>query len=166
MSPLRPCHAWITLWAVLACLTLANAARADEPFDYFRNSFSVIGLKDYLRRTRVTPDNQLQLADKATVRLRFGRQLTPLSRGQTKTLVEGWMPVVLLTAEDGPVCYEFTLWATPLPSVKDWRKAFDWPTEGENFLNRAEGDQHGREAGRSQGEDRADRRVCRGGECL
>ena len=31
--------------------------------------------------------------------------------------------------------YEFTLWATPLPTVKDWRAAFDWPTEGENFLN-------------------------------
>ena len=45
------------------------------------------------------------------------------------------MPIVLLSAEDGPVHYEFTLWATPLPTVKDWEKAFDWPTEGENFLN-------------------------------
>jgi hypothetical protein len=27
------------------------------------------------------------------------------------------------------------MWSTPLPSVKDWQKAFDWPTEGENFLN-------------------------------
>jgi hypothetical protein len=45
------------------------------------------------------------------------------------------MPIILLTAQDGAVRYEFTLWATPLPTVKDWRKAFDWPTEGENFLD-------------------------------
>ena len=41
---------------------------------------------------------------------------------------------MLLSAEDGAVRYDFKFWATPLPSVKDWRKAFDWPTEGENFL--------------------------------
>jgi hypothetical protein len=121
--------------ATCAALMVTCPARADEPFDYFRNSWSVIGLKDYRDGTRVTPENQLQLADKSTVRLRFGCQSTPLSRKQTKTLLEGWMPVVLLAAQDGPVRYEFTFWATPLPNVKDWRKAFDWPTEGENFLN-------------------------------
>ena len=125
----------ITLWTVLTCLTPASPMQADEPFDYFRNSYSVIGLKDYRDGTRVTPDNRLELAGKQEVQLRFGRQLVPLGRGQTKTLLEGWMPVILLTAEDGPVRYEFTLWATPLPNVKDWQKAFDWPTEGENFLN-------------------------------
>ena len=41
---------------------------------------------------------------------------------------------MLATDEDG-VRYEFTLWATPLPTVKNWRAAFDWPTEGDNFLN-------------------------------
>ena len=132
------CPGWgrrIGSLAACAALTVTCPMRADEPFDYFRNSYSVIGLKDYRDGTRITPDNQLQLADKATVRLRFGRQLVPLSRQQTKTLLEGWMPVVLLAADDGPVRYEFTLWATPLPNVKDWQKAFDWPTEGENFLN-------------------------------
>ena len=39
-----------------------------------------------------------------------------------------------IAADDGPVHYEFTYWAAPLPNVKDWRKAYDWPTEGENFL--------------------------------
>ncbi len=119
----------------LATWVAAGPVGADEPFDYFRNSFNVIALKDYRRGTRVTPDNQLQLADKATVRLRFGRKLTPLSRKQTKTLLDGWLPVILLTTRDGPVRYDFTLWATPLPTAKDWQKAFDWPTEGENFLN-------------------------------
>lgn len=130
--------AGMLLAAAVACLGLALVARpgeAEEPFDYFRNSWNVIGLKDYQHGTRVTPDNALQLADGAQARIRFGRQLVPLSRKQTKTLYEGWMPIILLEARDGAVRYEFTLWATPLPSVKNWKKAFDWPTEGENFLN-------------------------------
>ena len=69
------------------------------------------------------------------MQLRFGKAPAPLSRKQTKTLLHGWMPIILLSAQDGAVRYDFTLWATPLPTVKDWRKAYDWPTEGENFLN-------------------------------
>jgi len=120
--------------AMLIALALPSRLKAEEPFDYFRNSWNVIGLKDYDRGTRITPDNRLQLAD-GEARLRFGTQNTPLSRRQTKTLLEGWLPVILLSADEGPVRYEFTLWATPLPKVKDWQKAFLWPTEGENFLN-------------------------------
>ncbi|MGQ9576913.1 MAG: hypothetical protein ACUVUC_16540, partial [Thermoguttaceae bacterium] len=118
----------------VAPIAPAGAPRVDEPFDYFRNSWNVIGLKDYQRGARVTPDNRLLLAD-GEARIHFGKDLAPLSRRQIKTLLAGWMPIVLLAADDGPVHYEFTLWATPLPTVKDWEKAFDWPTEGENFLN-------------------------------
>jgi hypothetical protein len=127
-----------TLGRVLAggmILVASIAMAAEEPFDYFRNSWNVIGLKDYQHGTRLTPNNALLLADGAQAKIRFGKQLTPLSRKQTKTLLDGWLPVVLLSAEEGPVRYEFTLWATPLPTVKDWQKAYDWPTEGENFLN-------------------------------
>ena len=133
------------LGPAVVALVVALQAFAEEPFDYFENSWSVIGLKDYARGTRITPDNKLMIgaaagtgeneADKASVQIRFGGNLEPLSRKQTKTLMDGWLPVVLVTAEDGPVRYEFTFWATPLPSVKDWEKAFDGPTEGENFLN-------------------------------
>jgi len=115
-------------------LALVGALRAEEPFDYFRNNWNVIGLKDYDRGTRVTPDNRLMLAD-GEVRMRFGEKRSLLSRRQTKTLADGYVPVILIEAHEGPVRYQFTLWATPLPSVKDWQKAFDWPTEGENFLN-------------------------------
>jgi hypothetical protein len=118
----------------IACVGLA-ARSVEAPFDYFQNSWSVIGLKDYDDGTRVTPQNELVLADKARLRLSCGSHLTPLSRKQTKTLLDGWLPVVLLATEADGVRYEFTLWATPLPSVKNWRAAFDWPTEGENFLN-------------------------------
>ena len=45
------------------------------------------------------------------------------------------MPVIEVTAADGPVRYEIAYWATPLPDARDWQKAFNWPTEGENYLN-------------------------------
>ena len=131
------------LWTsrLLSCAVMfacsANAAAAEEavePFDYFANSWNVIGLKDYQHGARVTPDNELMLAGGAKLTLRVGRSLKPLSRKQTKTCLDGWMPVILISARDGGVRYDVTLWATPLPTVKDWRKAFDWPTEGENFL--------------------------------
>jgi hypothetical protein len=114
----------------------AIAARsAEAPFDYFQNSWSVIGLKDYNDGTRITPQNELVLAGNARLRLSCGPRFTPLSRKQTKTLLDGWLPIVLLATEEDGVRYEFTFWATPLPTVKNWRAAFAWPTEGENFLN-------------------------------
>ncbi len=133
----RPCALTVAVRcvALIAAILLASPGRGDEPFDYFRNSWSVIGLKDYKDGTRVTPDNELLLSGKKKLRLRFGSALSRLSRKQTKHLADGWLPVVSLAAKDGPVRYDVVFWATPLPTVKDWRKAFDWPTEGENFLN-------------------------------
>jgi len=122
------------LAAPLAC-ALPAADSAAAPFDYFENSWSVIGLKDYDDGTRITPATDLLLAHQARLRFSCGPTLTPLSREQTKTLLDGWLPVVLLTAEENRLRYEFTLWATPLPTVKHWRAAFDWPAEGGNFLN-------------------------------
>ncbi|MEW6074239.1 MAG: discoidin domain-containing protein [Planctomycetota bacterium] len=107
---------------------------ADEPFDYFRNDWNVLGLPDYERGTRVTPDNRLELAD-AAVEIRIGRGLWPLGPRPVKTLRAGWLPVVLLSAADGAVRYDVELWATPLPNVADWARAFAGPSEGENYLN-------------------------------
>ena len=114
----------------------ANSTKETEgEFDYFENNWNVVGLKDYQRGARVTPDNRVMLDEKhGAAQVCFGRDLAPLSRKQGKLAMDGWMPVMLIAADDGPVHYEFTCWATPLPGVKDWRKAFDWPTEGENFL--------------------------------
>jgi hypothetical protein len=105
-------------WFLIA-FAIALPLWAEAPFDYFDNSWSVIGLKDYARGTRITPDNKLMIgaslgtseqeADKASVRIRFGKALTPLGREQTKQLMDGWLPVVLLTSPAGPVRYEFTL---------------------------------------------------------
>jgi hypothetical protein len=125
----------LALQTGLALTLFGLPLRSEEPFDYFANSWSVIGLKDYTDGTRLTPTNELLLSGGRRLQIRYGRQLTLLGREHTKTLLDGWLPVVLLTAHEGAVRYDFTLWATPLPTVKDWRKAFDWPTETENSLN-------------------------------
>ncbi|MBN2292842.1 MAG: hypothetical protein JXM70_10475, partial [Pirellulales bacterium] len=129
-------HQSLVVFLFLTVMIAAvSSSNAQEPFDYFENSWNVIGLKDYEHGTRVTPDNKLILAEKRVATIRVGRNLTPLSRKQTKTLLEGWLPIVLLTTTDDVVRYDITLWATPLPNARDWKKAFDWPTEGENYLN-------------------------------
>ena len=106
-----------------------------ENFDYFTNNWNVVGLKDYIHGSRITPGNELVLAGKIPVEIRIGPDRTLLSRANPKLAMDGWMPIILVTAEEGPVSYEVMYWATPMPDAKDWRKAFDWPTEGENFLN-------------------------------
>ena len=125
-----------TLLATAAWVDQVGAAtKPEEPFDYFVNNWNVVGLKDYPRGARVTPDNCLFLAGTNTaVRVQFGRTLTPLSRQHGKLAIAGWMPIMVIAADDEAVHYEFTYWATPMPGVKDWEKAFEWPTEGENFL--------------------------------
>jgi hypothetical protein len=144
LSNVRRAGAGSCVWLALGLLIsspLAHAAvmtatqNPREEFDYFENNWNVVGLKDYPRGARVTPDNRIFLAGtNATVQVRFGSKLTPLGRRHGKLAWNGWMPIMLVTATDGPVRYEFTYWASPMPDAKDWRKAFDWPTEGENFV--------------------------------
>src|SRR3989304_6070278 len=86
--------------AMLAVLVMACPLRAGEPFDYFRNSWNVIGLKDYKDAARIDPQNDLLLADKDKLRLRFGRRLARLSGRQVKTLMHGWMPIVFFRAAE------------------------------------------------------------------
>ena len=117
-------------WAPGAGQTAAPAA----PFDYFSNSWAVVGLADYARGTRLTPDNQLLLAGRERVTIEIGEAPAALSRRQIKTLREGWIPVVLLSAEAGPVRYDFTIYASPLPDVPDSGGAYVGPAFGEDYL--------------------------------
>ena len=122
---------------VLTCPLRAYEPRLSdglgEPFDYFHNSWTVIGLKDYAHGTRITPDNQLIIHDSngkpSRVLIRFGQQLTSLTRRQVKILMDGWLPVVSITAEDGQVMYEFTLGDTTTlreSLAKSIRLAYRW----------------------------------------
>ena len=54
----------IAQWFILSILVFPVLLWADEPFDYFQNSWNVIGLKDYINGTRVTPNNELLLRNK------------------------------------------------------------------------------------------------------
>ncbi len=112
----------------------AEVASTAEGFDYFANNWNIVGLKDYVHGSRITPDNELLLSGKTPVQVRIGPDRMPLSRAHGKRAMHGWMPIILVDAVQGPVRYEIAYWATPLPDLEDWRKAFDWPTEGENFL--------------------------------
>ncbi len=129
---------WIWVVGLMAAGHLLHAAQAAEDpresFDYFRNSWNVVGLKDYQFGARVSPENAILLADGGKMQFWFGRHVESLSRKQTKRCLEGWLPVIRFSAQDDQVRYDFCYWATPLPTVQDWQKAFAWPTEGENFL--------------------------------
>jgi len=122
------------LLALVLAVPMGLGAEALD-FDYFENNWNVIGLKDYLHGARITPNNELWVSGRTAIQTRIGQQLRPLSRRTGKRALEGWMPIIQVRAEDGPVHYEVSFWATPLPHVQEWQKAFDWPTEGENFLN-------------------------------
>ncbi|HTQ11831.1 MAG TPA: hypothetical protein VMI31_17345, partial [Fimbriimonadaceae bacterium] len=135
-------HAAKNMMGIAAVLGLATAVSAlpDQAsdalkFNYFVNDWNVVGLKDYDDGARVTPDAAILLSGKdVKIRVRYGTRLAPLAHSDEKSLEEGWMPIIHVAAKDGGVRYEFTYWATPMPDVKNWRKAFDWPTEGDNFM--------------------------------
>ncbi|MCY2923961.1 MAG: hypothetical protein NT031_00715 [Planctomycetota bacterium] len=110
-------------------LLLIAPAGAQQPFDYFSNSRSVVGLKDYDTGVRIEPDNSF-----AGIQVKVGADLKPLSADCKKTLLNGWMPITVLRTKEGDVAYDVLIWVSPLPSVKDWRKAYDWPVEGEKYL--------------------------------
>ena len=67
---------------LLVCLVLSMTCPlwGAEAFDYFQNSWSVIGLKDYAHGTRITPDNELILGNNEKIQIRVGRGLDRLSQ--------------------------------------------------------------------------------------
>ncbi|MFO7617753.1 MAG: metallophosphoesterase [Bacteroidales bacterium] len=124
----------LSLLALLTISLLACPGQEPAQFDYFINNWNVAGLKDYPRGARISPDNTIFLDESnGTVEIRYGNGVNPLSRKNGKLAYDGYMPIFLIQAEEGGVLYQFTIWATPMPDLKDWQKAFSWPTEGENF---------------------------------
>ena len=86
-------------------------------------------MKDYDTGVRIQPDNQF-----SGIQIKIGPSLRPLAAEDKKTLLNGWIPIVRISAEEAGVTYESLIWVAPLPTVNDWRKAFDWPAEGEKYL--------------------------------
>lgn len=102
-------------------------------FEYFRNPWTVVGLKDYPSGTRVSPDGRLILADGRQVIIRIGPKGDPLPRSAFATLMEGWLPIVQFSVEHQGVLYTINFWASPIPEHPEWEKAYDWPIAGDTY---------------------------------
>ncbi len=73
----------ILLLAALPAPAAESSGEDPLRFNYFVNDWNVVGLKDYERGARMTPDNHIMLAGKNTVvRVRYGRRLKPLAHEQ------------------------------------------------------------------------------------
>ena len=131
----------IKLHFIYLLLTLFTANLiADDNFGYFSNPWTTVGLKDYPYGTRITPENKMLIgvpygskADMATVQIRFGKELKLLDSKYKRKLEKGWIPIVIIDAEDQKVKYDVRIWASPKPTQAG-PYAFSWPIEGPDYL--------------------------------
>jgi len=107
------------------------AENVTDPFDYFTNSWTVIGLKNHPRGTRITPGGELVLSGGLLCRPLVGEGLYPLNNRIKKTLQAGHLPIV---RSDFVVnrAVRYTLEALACPLEK--KGSFDQPRGG-NYLN-------------------------------
>ncbi len=104
-----------------------------DPFDYFTNSWGLIGLKDYPGATRVSPDGRFLLGDQRSFRLFLGDGRIPLNSRVKKMLLKDYLPVLLydfIVNES----IEFSVEAFSCPLDSSNPDGFEWPS-GPNFLN-------------------------------
>jgi hypothetical protein len=103
-----------------------------DPFDYFSNSWAVVGLKDYPEATRISPRGEFLLGANNVCQVLVGEGLAPLDNRVKKTLEKGYLPVVRYDfVLNGAVEYEIEALACPMPSLG--QSGYDWPLTP-NFL--------------------------------
>ncbi|MGB9626463.1 MAG: hypothetical protein ACPMAQ_16535, partial [Phycisphaerae bacterium] len=109
------------------------AHNVTEGFDYFSNSWAMVGLKDYVHATRITPRCELVLADGLLCRPLVGKPLRPLNHRIFKILREYYLPIVSydFVANDR-VQYTVDMLACPMDPAD--KAAFHWPVQ-DNYLN-------------------------------
>ena len=83
-------------------------------FDYFANSWGVVGLKDYPDACRLTPDGCLRLADGVQARWLLGEEQTPLPGGVHRELPGGLPLPESRVLCDGVLEYRLRAFAVPL----------------------------------------------------
>ncbi len=106
-----------------------------DPFDYFSNSWALIGLKDYPDATRISPDGRFLLGNDSSCRLLIGSHLVPLNSRVKKTLLRGYLPILRYEfIVNGSV--EFDIETFSCPMIPSAGEAYDWPLTP-NFLNMA-----------------------------
>jgi len=105
----------------------------DNPFDYFTNSWTVVGLKDHADGTRIAPNGELILAGGLRCRPLVGEAMVALNQHVKKTLRNGDLPIVRFDfVVNEAIRYTLEVFACPLGFESDG--GYDWPTD-ENFLN-------------------------------
>jgi hypothetical protein len=105
----------------------------EEPFDYFTNSWAVIGLKDYVAGTRITPKGEFVLGDGLLCRPLVGKALRPLNNRISKTLRKGYLPIVITDfIVNDSIRYTIEAFACPMDPAD--KATYDWPTQ-DNYLN-------------------------------
>jgi len=113
--------------------SVVEVQNAVNPFDYFSNSWTVIGLKDYENGTRITPNGELVLADGSLCRPLIGKVMAPLNNDVKKTLRDGYLPMVKYDFTAGQfIRYELEMFAVSENQIGD--STAQW-TQEENFLN-------------------------------
>lgn len=109
------------------------AHNVTEGFDYFSNSWAVVGLKDYVHATRITPRCELVLADGLLCRPLVGKPLRPLNHRIFKTLRESYLPIITYDfVVNDRVRYTVSMLACPMDPAD--KAAFHWPAQ-DNYLN-------------------------------
>jgi hypothetical protein len=124
---------------VLILLTLtanpcfaAHIADLSSRFDYFANSWGLVGLKDYPNGCRIAPDWTLQLGDGVQASWRLGDGSVQLPQGIRRELVDSLPIVRSAVLMDGVVRYEWTVFGLPLPGRPyDYRKR---SSDDDNFV--------------------------------
>ena len=105
----------------------------EDPFDYFANSWAVIGLKDFPDATRLSPAGEYLLPGGAVCQLLLGETLAPIDSRVKKTLAKGYLPIVSYDVIlNDAVRLTVESFAAPLddPGLA----SYDWPLEPD-YLN-------------------------------
>ncbi len=89
-----------------------------NPFDYFSNSWSVVGLKDYPDGTRISPNGELLLGNETVCELLAGEGLRPLDKSIRMSLVKGYLPIIHYDfLVNDSVEYIIEVFACPMPAA-------------------------------------------------
>ncbi|HIE52491.1 MAG TPA: hypothetical protein EYP85_12095 [Armatimonadetes bacterium] len=133
---------WLSLGGALSALPNVRSVPwgggavvfdCQREYDYFLNSWGLIGLKDYPEGTRISPQGELWLKGKRRLQLTFTERHRLLPRGLRKTLLRGYLPIVRydFRLAEG-LRYTLTLFAAPLSGEE---QDYAWPRRTENFVD-------------------------------
>ena len=105
----------------------------EDPFDYFSNSWALIGLKDFPDGTRLSPTGEFLLGGGRACQLLAGDGLFPVDSRVKRTLAKGYLPIVVqdFILNDA---VRVTVEALAVPLDDPGRPSYEWPLEP-NFLN-------------------------------